>query len=65
MEAVLQRRVLEFENERTSLQTRIQSMGEDLRAKAEIQEKVDQLQVNRCIFFLVIGSYRNFCSVRA
>lgn len=44
IEAVLQRRVLEFENERTSLQTRIQSMGEDLRAKAEAQEKVNELQ---------------------
>ncbi|KAG0609891.1 hypothetical protein M758_7G021800 [Ceratodon purpureus] len=44
IEGVLQRRVLEFENERTSLQTRIQSMGEDLRAKAEAQEKVNELQ---------------------
>ncbi|XP_024384287.1 uncharacterized protein [Physcomitrium patens] len=44
LEVALQRRVLDFENERISMQTRIQSMGEDLRAKTEAQEKVNQLQ---------------------
>lgn len=47
IEIVLERRVLEFENEKTSLQSHIQSMGEDLLAKAEAQEKVNQLQVHQ------------------
>ncbi|XP_073396167.1 uncharacterized protein [Physcomitrium patens] len=45
IENLLQVRVLEFECERTALQNRIQNMGEDLRTKAEAQEKVNHLQV--------------------
>lgn len=47
LEGVLQRRVLEFESERATLQNRIQNMNEDLREKVEAEEKVNQLQVNR------------------
>lgn len=46
LEGVLQRRVLEFESERATLQNRIQNMNEDLREKVEAEEKVNQLQVN-------------------
>ncbi|KAG0604409.1 hypothetical protein M758_10G169900 [Ceratodon purpureus] len=40
----LQRKVQEFENERITLQSRIKEIGEDLREKAEAQERVNQLQ---------------------
>ncbi len=45
MECCLQKRVQEFEAEKENLQTCISSMTEDLRTRAEVQEKADQLQV--------------------
>ncbi|CAM6079900.1 unnamed protein product [Sphagnum tenellum] len=44
MECCLQKRVQEFEAEKENLQTCISSMTEDLRTRAEVQEKADQLQ---------------------
>lgn len=42
------------------MQTRIQSMGEDLRAKTEAQEKVNQLQVHRRL--LSVALFTSFVS---
>lgn len=51
MECCLQKRVQEFEAEKENLQTCISSMTEDLRTRAEVQEKADQLQVvpSKCL----------------
>lgn len=50
LEGALHRKVLEFENERSSLQTRIQTMCEDLKMRTEAQAKVDQLEVSVLLF---------------
>jgi hypothetical protein len=50
LESALNKKVLDFENERSSLQTRIQSMCEDLKMRTEAQGKVDQLEVSVLLF---------------